>query len=279
MTVEYLNREIFSNFTVHKNKFNDFYFVFNLISLLNKRSMYMHLIKYLSIVLTLVILWQLNVYSQDQDTTSTEGIAWEKVDGMEIEPLGKFIKLFPEGTHINDAKVLLLMQNRMELYRQRKKKPKYVITFKQMGERWLDSKRVEKEKDVKDIIGFSFVKDAYNTPTGHPHISFGFFQPLGKGSGTITMAKHGVPALPTKDGSILAIKTYGMNTKDALKELGAIDTFFGGYHFITPESKSKWTALEGTAYFGLIKGIGFVHIYGDVTVISPKGKGTIIKEK
>lgn len=239
----------------------------------------MCLIKNLSIVFIIVFLIQLSILPQDLDSTSVEDLAWEKVDGMEIEPLEKFIKLFPEGTHINDAKALLLMQNRMKLYRQRKKQPKYIITFKQMGERWLDSKKVEKEKGGKDIIGFSFIKDAFYSGTSDQQIGFGFFQPLGKGSGTITMAKHGVPALPTKDGSILAIKTYGMNTKDALRELGAIDTFFGGYHFITSGAEFSWKGLDGAVFFGVIKNIGFVHLYGDVTVLSPKGKETIIKEE
>ena len=237
----------------------------------------MQLIKSLLIVFLLTMLMQFNVYSQEKDTTSAEDKAWEKVDGMEIKPLKEFIKLYPEGIHINDAKALLLMQKRLKLFRQRKKKPKYVITFKQMGESWLESKSMEKEKDVKDIIGFSFIKNAYYTDINHPHMGFAFFRPLGKGSGAIRMTKQGV-AFPTKDGSILAIKTNGMNTKDALKELGSIN-YFGGYHFITPESKSKSTGLDNTVYFGIIKGMGFVHLYGTVTVIAPNGKKTIIKKK
>src|SRR4029077_3184783 len=88
-----------------------------------------------------------------------------------------------------------------------------------------------------DFIGLAFTKIPVD-----PGVGVLAFRPLGKGRGTVRQTTKG-PELPTGDGAIIAIKTYGMNTRDVLRKLEGNESLFGGFHFVTPDTKTDWPAL------------------------------------
>jgi len=107
---------------------------------------------------------------------ATARAAWLKVDAFEPEALRAFLSEFPESGYVKDAKALLVMHQRIADYRSRKAKPQFIISTKQLGARWTDSKAASE----RDIVGFAFVKTDFE-----PGVGLAGTLPLFKGTGTV----------------------------------------------------------------------------------------------
>lgn len=247
-------------------------------------------LKQLRIIL-LVLLAVFSALALRADDDGGDAVDWKKVDAMKTASLEQFITSHPEGGHVEDARTLLLLHHRMAEVRTNEARTQLIIpVLRQDDSQPIEEKKSEPNLAVRvirpedgdgrhaeyapeaEIVGLAFTK----LPV-EPGVGVLSFRPFGKGPGAIRQTASG-PVLPSQDGTILAIKTYGMNTKDVLTKLEGDESMFGRFHFITPNTTTDLTSSEGSAYFGVINGMGLVHLYGDVKVIKPDGSQIDIKE-
>lgn len=168
-----------------------------------------------------------------------EAQAWAKVEEMEATSLEQFLKAFPEGQHAAEAKLYLSLHNKMAAIRAKKAKPAFVIPFEKLGQRWEGWKQRRPEKSAAGVY--------CNGST------IGIFAALG--CMTISMDWSSIPITPTGDGSILALKTYGVK-----------------FSYINDIVFQSAAGEDGILYFGVVHGVGLVHLHGKGKVIMPDGK-------
>jgi len=196
-----------------------------------------------SLVMICVIAFFFNVYaiapSQEPDPKQdAEAQAWAKLEEMDAASLEQFLKEFPEGQHAGEAKLYLSLHNKMAAIRAKKAKPSFVIPFEKLGQRWEGWKQRRPEKSAVGVY--------CNGST------IGIFAALG--CMTISMDWSSMPITPTGDGSVLAIKTYGVKF-----------SYINSIVFQTAGG-------EEPMYFGVVHGVGLVHLHGKGKVIMPDGK-------
>lgn len=168
-----------------------------------------------------------------------EAQAWMNVEEMEAASLEQFLKEFPNGQHAGEAKLYLSLHNKMAAIRAKKQKPTFVIPFEKLGQRWEGWKQRRPEKSAVGVYR--------NSST------IGIFAALG--CMTISMDWSSIPITPTGDGSILALKTYGL----PFSYINNI-VFQGG------------SGEDDILYFGVVHGVGLVHLHGKGKVIMPDGR-------
>lgn len=167
--------------------------------------------------------------------------AWNEVNGMEPTSLKNFLEVFPDGKYVDEAKLYLSLHNKIDAIRSKREKPTFVIPFPKLGERWEEWK---KRRPDKDAVGIFFRK----TDLG---VTMSISSLLG--SGTISFDSYQTPITPTGDGSIVAFRTGGLK----LVYIGSIIIECAG---------------EEVMYFGVIHGVGLVHLHGKGKVIMPDSK-------
>jgi len=165
--------------------------------------------------------------------------AWAKVEEMEAESLEQFLKAFPNGEHAGEAKLYLSLHTKMAAIRAKKAKPAFVIPFEKLGQRWEGWKQRRPEKSAVGVY--------CNGST------IGIFAALG--CMTISMDWSSMPITPTGDGSVLALKTYGLPF-----------SYINGIVF------QSAGGADSVLYFGVVHGVGLVHLHGKGKVIMPDGK-------
>jgi hypothetical protein len=220
---------------------------------------------YLAIAVCFVVCTPL--FAQTSTDSLAEETSWEKVSPFDTKSISSFLKDFPNGNHIEDAKLLFLLQSKLQAIKRKKVKPEFTIPIAKIKQRWSDSKEFD---STRHFMGWGIEKKSWGP-------AFFVFSPMGKTKETVKMVHHQLPALPTRDGSILAIKTYGLNSKVEFTKMGA-ENIFGGYHFLTPALEVSWIDRRGAMYFGAIENVGFVYLHGVGKIISPDGKEIEMKK-
>lgn len=140
------------------------------------------------------------------------------------------------GNQAKQAAPVPLFAETIAAIRARKAKPALVIPFRALGPRWDIWK---KRRPDRDTIGIS--RDGFFFVDGH--------------GGRYCFDADGMEVTPTGDGSILAIRTFGLPLN-----------YINGIVFQSDKDE--------TLYFGVIHGIGLVHLHGKGTVTTPDGKIT-----
>ncbi len=180
-----------------------------------------------------------NALAQEQ---SSEEQAWQQVRRMEAASLANFLVQFSDGKFAPDARLYLSLHKKIEALRAKKEKPAFVIPFTALEPKWSEWKQSRPEKDAVGMY--------INGSTA------GVFRSLG--SGGISLDSEGMVAAPTGDGSILAFRTQGLKY-----EYASAITFqtSGGMEII---------------YFGVVHGVGLVHLHGAGKVTMPDGKEVVL---
>ena len=174
--------------------------------------------------------------------TNTDEAVWKKVDQMDTKALEKFLADYPNGKNAKDAKFDLALHKKIENIRSGKEKSLLVIPFEKLGDRW---KAWEKRSPEKGAVGIYRNKE-----------SAGIFAVMGRAM--ISSDYSGKIITPTGDGSILAIRTDGLDYR-----------YIGDIVFQSEK--------DDTLYFGVIQGKGLMHLSGKGKVTMPDGKETILK--
>jgi hypothetical protein len=184
----------------------------------------------------------------EKSDNSVEEKAYKNVNSFDPQSLRAFLNGFPSGKHSQDAKTALELLDRVQNIKKGKIAADYVIPFENIGgaDGWAGPGR----------IGFT----GYTAGKGRGHITRGVF--LGPfnggetpGRGLISFDSQGNLRVADTDGSIIGFITNGIDYG-----------YYGGVKFKTPG--------DAPAYFGVIKGKGFVHLKGAVSV-TVKGKATV----
>jgi hypothetical protein len=167
--------------------------------------------------------------------------AWNKVDGMDPQALRDFLKRFPEGKFAKDAKFDLELHQRIVDIKSGKTKPAWSVAFDKLGERWKYWQKANSEKGAVGVYR--------NGATA------GIFRALG--CATISTDYSGMVMAPTGDGSIIAMETSGLPYR-----------YVGDYVFHSDKGERL--------YFGVIHGVGLVHLAGAGKVVAPDGQETLL---
>ncbi len=183
-----------------------------------------------------------HAFAQEQ---SNEEHAWNEVQQMEAASLQSFLAAFPNGNYANEAKFYLSLHQKVAAIRSRKEKPVFVIPFALLGARWEGWQQRRPEKSAVGVY--------------RSHSAIGIFPVLG--CMTISMDWSAIPITPTGDGSILALKTYGLR-----------------FSYINNISFQSGSREEDILHFGVVHAVGLVHVHGAGKVIMPDGKETIFTE-
>lgn len=171
----------------------------------------------------------------------TGQMSYEDVNSFDPNSLQKFLKSCPSCEGAHNAKEALELLGIVKKIRQGKKKPDYVIPFKNIGgaDGWAGPGEM-------GFTGYSFEK-----AQGGYILRGVFFGPFtgGKtpGGNVVSFDGEGNPRCADTDGSIIGFNTDGIEF-----------TYYGGVKFKTPGNEP--------AYFAVLKGKGFVHLKGAVTV-------------
>jgi hypothetical protein len=171
-----------------------------------------------------------------RERSSSETAAWRETSWGDPDALQAFLNRFPDGYWAPQAIFLRTLQRRMGAIRSGGILPDLVITFEQLGPRWHSWKRGLSIKEEPDVGVIAYHLD-----------QTGFFgaipDPDQPGPNAIIYDAYGVPMTYTGDGSLVIFETNGL-------ELEYINS-------IVIQS------LEGEAlYFGVIEGMGLVHLHG-----------------
>lgn len=165
--------------------------------------------------------------------------AWKEVKQMETPSLQSFLAVFPNGKYAEAARFALALHKRIAAIRSGKEKSALVIPFAQLGARWEGWKQRRPEKSAVGV---------YRNQS-----TIGVFPVLG--CMTLSMDWSSLPITPTGDGSILALKTYGLK-----------------FAYINNIVFQSGSGKDDIIYFGVIYGLGLVHLQGAGKVILPEGK-------
>lgn len=206
------------------------------------------------VAVTLVSL-ALTTHAQQQETppkestSSIEETEWENVNCFDTQLLQSFLQAFPSGKHTQDAKDALELNNCIRQIKEDKGATNYVIQFGDLGggDAWA----------ALGDVGFTG-RGIHRMSDGNISVAY-FSTPMngGKtpGANIISFDSNGNQRVRVTDGSIVAFATDGLEL-----------VFYGGAKFKTPGS--------APAFFAVIKGKGFVHLKGAVSV-TIKGKATV----
>ena len=176
--------------------------------------------------------------------------AWGEVNSMDATSLHGYLETFPDGQHADEAKIYLSMHNKIAAIKNNQEKPDFVIPFQQFGERWESWK---KSKPEKGILGIFVGKTDFG-------LSKGVFRAMGGGKTSfgVYLDAYGTPAAPTGEGSIIAFQTNGLKLE-----------YIGSIIFETPGDEA--------IYFGVVHGVGLVHLHGEGKVTMPDGTEAELK--
>jgi hypothetical protein len=169
--------------------------------------------------------------------TKAEEEAWQKVQCVDAQSLQAFLAAFPAGVEASDAKLYLALDRRIDEIRAKREKPSLVIPFEKLGERWQEWKKRQPDRGG---VGYYLTQ-----------ASMGIFTL--PGCQMISMDAYGMPVTPTGDGSIAAFRTEGLK--------------FEYLNSIVIQS-----AEGDIMHFGVIDGMGLVHLRGKGRVIMPDGE-------
>ncbi len=182
-------------------------------------------------------------------TDSAEETAWKDVNCFDKQSLQSFIQAFASGKHTQDAKDALELNTQIQNIRNGKETVKFAIQFDDLegGDAWA----------APGDVGFT--GKGIHRLSGDYLSRYAFFPPMdgGKtpGINVISFDSSGNPRVSVTDGSIVGFATDGVDL-----------VFYGGTKFRTPGN--------APAFFAVIKGKGFVHLKGAVSV-TVKGKETV----
>ena len=168
--------------------------------------------------------------------SKVEQEAWQKVQCLDTQSLQAFLTAFPDGVKAGDAKLYLALNTRIDEIRAKRETSSLVIPFEKLGDRWQEWK-----KRLPDKGGVGYFRT---------QSSMGIFSLPGCQS--ISMDAYGMPITPTGDGSIAGFETEGLK--------------FEYLNSIVIQS-----AEGDTLHFGVIDGMGLVHLRGQGKVTMPDG--------
>jgi hypothetical protein len=196
------------------------------------------MIKYSFAVIRLAALVVQPSLAQDLEATepNEEDLAWKDVDGMDREDLTAFLRDFPTGTHAEKANFYLALVEKIAAIQDQHEEPEFLIVFEEFGERW---KAWEARRPDRGSVGIFSKK----TDSG---ATLGIFSPLG-GPTTFSFDEYGTPVIPTGDGSLVAVRTNGLQ-------------------FEWVEGLSIKTPGDSPVYFGVIDDLGLAYLHGEGTV-------------
>lgn len=160
--------------------------------------------------------------------------AWQKITCMDTQSLQAYVNAFPSGAYANDTQLIISLIQKIERIKNGRLKPGFTISFEQLGERWQSWKKSPAETGALGIYRDDRSMGVFTTVPGC----------------SIIFDSVGIPALPTGDGSILAVRTAG----------NPLEYFKG----IVMESYG-----DEVLYFAVIEGKGLVHIHGFGKVTMP----------
>jgi len=188
------------------------------------------------VLLTALAVYQALAQDLDLQETNAEGLAWQQVNGMDRTDLTSFLRDFPTGEHAEKARLYLSLQERIASIRDRNEEPEFVIFFGEFGERW---QAWEARRPDQGSVGIFLKK----TDTG---ATLGIFSPVG-GPTTFSFDEYGIPVIPTGDGSLVAIRTNGLQ-------------------FEWVDGLSIQTPGDNPLYFGVLGDVGLTYLHGQGTV-------------
>jgi hypothetical protein len=179
---------------------------------------------------------------------SPDETAYDKVNSLDPQSLQDYLRQFPAGQHSQNAKDALELQTLVKKIKGGSIDPDLVIPFQSIGGAggWALPGKA-------GFTGYVIQRQGRDTTSGITWEPFDGGQTPGRD--VISFDSNGNPAVADTDGSIIAFTTNGI-------ELG----YYGGVKFETPGA--------APAFFGVIKGLGFVHLKGAVRV-TEKGKAPV----
>jgi len=182
-----------------------------------------------------------------ETSQKTEEDAWINTYIFSKKALVNFLAQYPSGKYATRTILYISLCEKMESLGEKKKKPEFVIPFEKLGHIWEQCRKINKErKTEKAIVGL-----LVGMVRGEEMVGYEIRR--NAGPGPILIDIHNRPILPTKDGSIIFFKTDGLK-----------------YEFL------NGIVIQGISdeaiYFGVIEGIGLVHLRGRGKVITPDGK-------
>ncbi len=166
-----------------------------------------------------------------------EADAWQKVQCLDTASLQVFLTAFPDGAKAGDAKLYLALVARLAEIKANRAKSSLVIPFDALGDRWQEWKKRLPERGGVGYFATASSAGIFMLPGCHG----------------ISMDARGMPITPTGDGSIAAFRTEGQK----LQYLNSI---------------SMQSAAGDILHFGVIDGVGLVHLRGKGNVTMPDGK-------
>jgi len=230
---------------------------------------------------TVVLVFALhNAYAADTDNAGQNApatkkaenaseMSWKDVDKFDLKQVKTFVSNGQDAKDAKSAKTLLTILSRLEDYKSNNYKQQAILLASAMGDRWTDSEKSLKKR-TRSMNKFILASTSWEP--GFGLMAEGVF---GTG-GTVTMSHNG-PALPVLDGSILAISTSGIDAQNALLKMGSTE-LFGGFYISTKKVSDDDVVSKGTVYFAAIKDVGFIHLFGDATIVGPDGKTNTVVE-
>jgi hypothetical protein len=123
------------------------------------------------------------------------------VDGFSVASINAYIRKFPKGKHIADAKGNLDILIPFEAIKSGEKVPGCVIPFSAFGSAWDTWKA---DSSGRGVTGMFVRNDGTNKL-----IERGAFRVLSAVPWSLVMGGSALPAIPAGDGSIFAVKTDG----------------------------------------------------------------------
>lgn len=255
------------------------------------------LMKVLVLTMFFVSLLSLNSYADDEKE------AWDKLDILSTSSLKEYLKLYPDSKNSALANLALELQMSIQSVKTRATKPKLVIPFQDIGEHWTNSKSLLPDSGMLGL--------GYGLKVSGKDMYFVFSPIEGReikvrnknGARLRSLDREFLinpvgtkPAFPSGHGSLIAYKTGGAKIGITLRSCWihddgqiklAVYLDGRGWFALTKEElteelvtklksqiDSYYIKTTGNipAIFGVVHGIGLVHLKGKATVTLPDGK-------
>lgn len=257
--------------------------------------------------ITIALSFLLGIAACAEDTTNAiinkppnpqdESKAWEQLDVSSVEAIQGYLSTYPNSTNVVPAQFALELQKVVASVKRGEAKPKIVIPFDGLGRHWARSKSASVDYTLLGILARPQVNENNRyfvfSPIAHRDIRIKLIHGSRMRSKTEFAISLPVPFFPTRHGSIIAYNTGG--TKLGMMVQSCWVEYNGkirlGYYFDNgiatlmddqnlnsddfKKISEKYfieTTGEAPAYFGVVEGVGLVHLKGKCKVTMADGK-------